>query len=198
MYGLVNKAVEDLAVASGGQATWDAIRAKAGVVDPTFISMDAYPDEVTVRLVGAASEGFGWTPAQVLEAFGEHWILYTAREGYGPLLQGMGSTLPEFLGNLDAMHSRISLTMPQLRPPSFVCDELQEGALRVHYYSEREGLGPMVVGLLRGLARMFDLVVTVEHVERSGGGADHDVFDVTYALAGVADGHDRLERTGAP
>ena len=35
----------------------------------------------------------------------------------------MGRTLPQFLGNLDAMHARLSLSLPHLEPPSFVCEE---------------------------------------------------------------------------
>jgi two-component system chemotaxis sensor kinase CheA len=34
------------------------------------------PDEVTYKLVGAASEVLGIPPNQVLEAFGEYWIIY--------------------------------------------------------------------------------------------------------------------------
>lgn len=190
MYGLVNKAVQDLAVAAGGEETWTAIRTRAGLADPSFVAMEPYDDAVTYRLVQAAAEHFGWAPETVLEAFGEHWITYTAREGYGPLLATMGDTLPAFLGSLDAMHSRIRLTMPALRPPSFVCEEVDPGHLRLHYYSDRAGLAPMVVGLLRGLGRMLAVTVDVRHGVDDTDGDAHDVFDVLYrpaAPAGVPD-----------
>ena len=181
MYGLVNKAVQDLAVAAGGGQAWEAIRARAGVTAPSFVAMESYDDDLTYRLVTAASEHFGWAPEQVLEAFGEHWITYTAKEGYGPLLTAMGDTLPEFLGNLDAMHSRIRLTMPALQPPSFVCEEVDDEHLRLHYYSDRPGLAPMVVGLLRGLGRVLEVEVEVAHAQDDADGDGHDVFDVRYA-----------------
>lgn len=179
MYGMVNQAVADLADRLGGPELWAEIVDRAGMDRPVFVAMEAYDDDVTYRLVAAASEVLGLSPAEVLEAFGEHWILYTGEQGYGPMLTAMGSTLPQFLGNLDSMHSRIALSMPALRPPSFSCEEVAEGRIRVRYWSERTGLAPMVTGLLKGLGTKFDLDVTVTTEPRPDG-ADHDSFLVTY------------------
>ncbi len=96
MYGLVNKAVVDLVVSKFGEEKWQAIKKKAEVDVDVFVSMDAYPDDLTYRLVGAASEVLKLAPEQVLEAFGQHWVLYTAAEGYGPMLDASGKTLKEF------------------------------------------------------------------------------------------------------
>lgn len=185
MYGLVNQAVEDLAVKLGGAELWATIVETAGVERPVFVAMAPYDDAITYRLVEAASEVLGLSAAEVLEAFGEHWILYTGDQGYGPMLAAMGTTLPQFLGNLDSMHSRIALSMPELRPPSFACEELDEGRLQVRYWSERAGLAPMVTGLLKGLGNRFDLDMTVTSGPRPEG-ADHDTFLVTYAPSGAA------------
>jgi hypothetical protein len=183
MYGLVNKAVEDLAIQLGGSALWSAIVERAGLRTPVFVAMEAYDDDVTFRLVEAASAILGLSQSEVLEAFGAHWILYTGREGYGPLLSAMGATLPQFLGNLDAMHSRVALSMPALRPPSFACEELDEHNLLVRYWSERHGLAPMVSGLLKGLGARFDLDVTVTVTTPRSDSVDHDTFLVTYEAA---------------
>lgn len=180
MYGLVNKAIEDLIRQNHGSRTWERIRARAGVEDAVFVGMNAYPDRITYDLVGAASEELGIPSSELLEAFGEYWILYTAREGYGELLALGGATLEEFLLHLDELHTRVALTFPQLRPPSFRCTALKEGSLRLHYESERPGLAPMVVGLLRGLGRMFDTDVDVTHVVRREDGAHHDEFQLEY------------------
>ena len=50
MYGLVNKAVEDLVVSNFGDEKWQAIRAKAEVEEEVFISNESYPDEMQCRL----------------------------------------------------------------------------------------------------------------------------------------------------
>jgi hypothetical protein len=185
MYGLVNQAVEDMAVHLGGPELWASIYERVGLDLPEFVAMQSYDDDITYRLVGAASEVLELTPSEVLEAFGEHWIRYTGEQGYGPMLAAMGRTLPQFLGNLDSMHSRIALNMPELRPPVFACEELGEGRLVVRYWSERSGLAPMVTGLLKGLAGRFALEMTVTCADPRPVGEDHDTFTVTYAPSGT-------------
>ena len=91
MYGLVNQAVQDLVVSKFGADTWNQIKAKAGVSVEAFSRMDPYPDELTYRMVGAASEVLGMAPDDVLVAFGEHWVLFTGKEGYGHMFDAAGS-----------------------------------------------------------------------------------------------------------
>ena len=181
MYGLVNKAVEDLVRSRFGDDTWDKIKQQAGVEDEIFISMDAYPDDVTYRMVGAASDVLGISAAQVLEAFGEYWVVYTAREGYGDTLKMFGDTLPDFLLNLDTMHAHVATVFPDLKPPSFRCSDMTADGMRLHYYSTRVGLAPMVIGLLRGLGVMFNLDLRIAQEAYRDAGADHDEFVVEYA-----------------
>ncbi|MBX3161438.1 MAG: heme NO-binding domain-containing protein [Deltaproteobacteria bacterium] len=179
MYGLVNKAVVDLVCSKFGQETWNKIKQKAEVDIDLFVSMDAYPDDVTYRLVGAASEVLGLKPEQVLEAFGEYWVLYTAQEGYGPLLSAAGSNLRDFLKNLDALHARVALTMPDLRPPRFRLVDVDAQTMKLEYFSTRQGLAPMVSGLLKGLGIRFSTSIDVAHA-REG---DHDEFTITMSQA---------------
>lgn len=176
MYGLVNRAVEDLVSERFGLQAWQRIKQRAGLDIELFISMDAYPDDVTYRLVAAASEELGLSAEQLLEAFGEYWILYTAEQGYGELLRMGGDTLLEFLQNLHDLHTHVALGFPQLQPPSFWLTDAGEGSVRLHYQSQRAGLAPMVVGLLKGLGRRFDTPVSVEHACRREDGAAHDEF----------------------
>ncbi|MBP1604959.1 MAG: hypothetical protein H6Q08_333 [Acidobacteria bacterium] len=183
MYGLVNQAIEDLIRKNHGDQLWEAVKRKAGVDVETFVSMEAYPDSVSYNLVGAASEITGTPAAQLLEAFGEHWTLYTAQKGYGQLFRMGGSTFKGFMQNLHNLHTHVALSFPHLTPPSFWCTDVTDSSMLLHYQSTREGLAPMVVGLVRGLGRMFDTKVTITLTHARAQGADHDVFVVTYAPA---------------
>lgn len=167
MYGLVNKAIHDLVVNNHGRETWDEIRRKAGMEDESFVSLKSYPDKLTYNLVGAASEVLGAEASDILQAFGEHWVLYTAKEGYGDMLDFAGSTLKEFLGNLDMLHLRVQNMMPHLKPPKFECIEVSESEVELLYYSDREGLTPMVIGLLHGLGKRFNEEVVIQQLEKS-------------------------------
>ncbi len=174
MYGLVNKAVVDLVCTKFGKDTWDKIKQKADVDIDVFVSMDAYPDDITYRLVGAASEVLKLPPEAILEAFGEHWVLYTAAEGYGPMLDASGATLREFLMNLDALHARVALTLSELRPPRFRLVDIDHNTMLLEYRSTRQGLAPMVIGLLRGLGVKFKTPIDVTHARKP----EHDEFTI--------------------
>ena len=180
MHGLVNQGIHDLAMQLGGEELWLDIRAAAGVEQDSFIGLDNYADDVTYRLVDGASSVLGISRSEVLHAFGKHWILYTGRRGYGPIFDTMGRTLPEFLGNLDAMHTRLSLGMPGLSMPSFMCEQRTAQQLRLEYRSDRPGLVPMVLGLLSGLGELFDVELCVTHTMDRSAGADHDEFVIDY------------------
>lgn len=178
MYGLVNRAIEQLVVSSKGDAAWQRVCARAGVGAEGFVAMCPYDDSMTYALVQAVSEELDLPAAQVLEAFGEYWILFTADEGYGELMASAGADMRSFLANLDDMHGRVEAVFPQMKLPRFRVEPLDDGALRVHYGSERDGLAPMVTGLLRGLARRFGEQRTVRHLIARGPVSPEDVFVV--------------------
>lgn len=156
MYGMVNRAIMDLVVASADQETWERICQRAGLPSTRFSNTTVYDDSVTYDLVTAASEVLDLSPKQVLESFGRHWILFTGQEGWGPLFDMAGNDLRSFVEGLDAMHARVQASMPECRMPSFSVTSVEDGSLEVGYRSDREGLEPMVLGLLAGLAEHFD------------------------------------------
>lgn len=164
MYGLVNRAIEDLVRSRFGDEAWGAICRRAGIERPSFVGMQPYDDAITYGLVGAAAAELQIDAAAVLETFGEHWMTYTVEEGYGDLLSMMGSTFEQFLDNLDAMHGRIQAQMPALRPPHLRREAQPDGSCILHYRSERPGLAAMVVGLLRGLAKRYGIELDVERL----------------------------------
>ena len=183
MYGMVNRAVEEMVLRHYDAATWEKIKAMAGVEEDAFIGNDAYPDAMTYQLVAAASECLDQPAEQILEAFGEHWVLVTAQEGYGAMLDAGGRSLPEFLRNLPGFHARVSLLYPKLKPPRFQVSNPTSRSLRLHYYSHRPGLQPFVIGLLRGLAIRFATDITIDVVASRELGADHDEFLVSWSAA---------------
>ena len=183
MYGLVNKSIEDLVRGRFGEGVWGEIRKRAGVEVEYFVSNQSYPDELTYRLVGAASAVLGMPAEKVLETFGEHWVLATAKDSYGPLLKAGGATFPAFLANLPNFHTRISLMFPNLKPPRFVVSDRTPTSLRLHYHTHREGLAHFVLGLLSGLAKFYETEVSVSHAVRRGPDSDHDVFEVRWTEA---------------
>lgn len=180
MYGLVNKAIEGMVYHRFGEDTWEKIKQKAEIDIDAFITMEAYPDDVTHRLVQAASVVLNMSPQDILQAFGEYWVLYTAMEGYSQMLDMAGENLPEFLQNLDNLHARVGLSFPQLKPPSFECRDVQQESLNLQYHSSRQGLAPMVIGLLKGVGKRFNTNVDITQTRSRGQGAEHDEFSIHF------------------
>lgn len=180
MYGLVNKAIQDMVVKNHGAEKWNEIRTLAGMEEERFVSLKSYPDKLTYDLVGAAHKVLGADAEQILMAFGEHWVLYTAQEGYGEMLDFTGTTLVEFLKNLDLLHLRVKNMMPQLAPPKFQCLPVSEREVELLYYSDRPGLAPMVTGLLHGLGKRFGVELTVEHTHSKKGDGGPDRFTIRW------------------
>jgi len=178
MYGLVNRAIEQLVVSIKGPDAWSHICQVAEWPDEGFVALQLYDDAVTYRLVGAVSQELDMPPDQVLRAFGEYWILYTAEQGYGEMLNSCGSNMRDFLRGMNHMHARIETTMRGVRTPNFDLKDLSEHDIELTYESEREGLAPMVEGLLTGLAKRFGQTVDVTQVSARSPGVPRDVFHI--------------------
>jgi len=180
MYGLVNKAIEELVVTEFGKDKWQLIKQKAGVDVEVFISNEGYSDDITYQLVGAASEVLGVTVRDVLIAFGEHWVLKTASHGYGVMMRSGGTTLKEFLIHLPNLHTRVQMIYPNLEPPRFECHDITETSMSLHYFTHRPGLTDFVVGLVQGLGKLYQTPATAKAVALKMAGADHDIFEVNW------------------
>lgn len=178
MYGLINQAVKDLVILSGGEEAWRDVCKKAHLENPDFDMLGSYSDNVTYSLVSASAEKLSLQPDHFLKALGRHWITFTAERGYGEMLNLLGRDLLTCLQNLNRMHAHIGSVMPKLQTPRFTVTEVSSQLVTVHYYSHRTGLAPMVIGLLEGLAKRVNQEISVLHIPK-GTRSDHDEFDVT-------------------
>lgn len=179
MYGLVNQAVREMVITNYGEEKWEAIRENAGT-DDVFIAMDQYPDNVTTGLVGGACAVLGAQPEQVLDAFGEFWVDFTGR-AYGELFEMAGDSFVDFLKNLNDLHTRVEQMMPDLAPPSFMITDEMPGEFKLQYHSKRDGLHPMINGLLRGLGKRFHTRVESTRIRGREDGLTFDEFLVKHS-----------------
>jgi hypothetical protein len=166
---MINRALLGYVRDEYGAETVEAVRAQAECEEIQFSSMTEYADEISYRLVAAAAEILGQPTDAFLEKFGEYWIGFALRSDYGELLRIAGHTLPELLQNLNNLHVRVGQAFPDLKAPSFWCDQVTESSLVLHYASDRVGLGPMVIGLVRGLGRMLGVEAAVAAIATEPG-----------------------------
>ena len=180
MYGIVNKAIEELVVANFGEDKWEAIKLRSGVDVDYFISSEPYDDDLTFKLAQAVSDEMGMTLSAVLIAFGEWWVMKTTKDKYGGLLEAGGNNLKEFLINLPLFHNRVMLIYPKLTPPEFKVTDVTENSLNMHYFSKREGLQDFVRGLLQGLSMMYNTPVKINLIQTRDEGCSHEIFNVIW------------------
>ncbi|KAE9549457.1 hypothetical protein FO519_007332 [Halicephalobus sp. NKZ332] len=79
-------------------------------------------------------------------------------------------SLAKVLDGLNAMHFFIDQVafQSEMRGPLFKCEPNSDGSLRLHYYSIRHGLFPMVKGLVNQSAKsLFDMDIRISVTERS-------------------------------
>jgi hypothetical protein len=176
MYGLVNAALRELLISLYGHDHWEQVRLAVVPELETFSAMEQYPDEITYRMIERASHFAGVPEEELLVSFGELWVVYTDRQGYGALFDIAGDSLADFLLSLNELHARVGRNFPKLRPPTFRFDTLGPNRLRMHYLTRRPGLCPFVRGLLRGLSLRFHTPIEVEHDVCTKHGADHCEF----------------------
>ena len=145
---------------------WHAVKAKAqcDVKDDGFLKLEHYPDSSTVNLVQAASELSGLSVDEVYEAFGVFFVEYIIGEGYEDLLCCQGSTLRDWMTNINAIHQHLQTTFPKkMTMPEFWCESNDDQTLSLFYYSSRGNfLAPLAVGLVTEVAkRQFDLDIVM-------------------------------------
>jgi hypothetical protein len=176
MYGMVNLAIQEFLCGHYGPDIWAATRSKSSMEFDNFLTMEQYPDQLSVDILAAASDLVAKPVSQLLEELGEYWIGFAERSGYGELMEVLGNDLFEALQNLDNLHTRVGFAFPDLLPPSFWVTDIQGDSLVLHYQSARMGLAPMVVGLVRGLGQRFNQNVRIEQIDSRG--SDHHRFNV--------------------
>ncbi|AQA18370.1 guanylyl cyclase [Halioglobus japonicus] len=182
MYGLINKALQSMILQQFGEQEWSKVLEHSGMPEDSFLTMRHYDDEVTYKLVGAASEVLGAPIAKCLEMFGEYWVLETASKSYGTLMDASGDTMVEFLSNMNSLHDRITGTFLDYVPPEFMVEDLEPPRYRIHYMSKREGLVPFVDGLLKGLAIRFDADLEIHsRTDQPTEQGTHAVYEVSVS-----------------
>lgn len=180
MYGIVNKAIQELVIANFGKEKWETIIDKSDIEVDFFISNEPYDDDITFKLAIAVSEEMNMSIEEVLIVFGEWWIMKTTKDKYRGLMEAGGSTLKEFILNLPNFHNRVMLMYPKLSPPEFKITDITEESINLHYMSNRVGFQEFVRGLLQGLSKMFKTNIDIVLIQSRKDGYSHEIFKIIW------------------
>lgn len=160
---MVNNAVRGHVIERYGADAWARVHEAAGA-PAVFEPMKPYSDTVTFGLVHGVVSLYDVEASALLNDLGRYWVERIAVPHYAEIMKATGSSFVAFVRNLDHMHARIRVSLPDYRPPSFRVLTVADGVIQVDYYSERDGLLPFVEGLFEGLALHFNNTITCTHV----------------------------------
>ncbi|KAG1669245.1 hypothetical protein FOA52_003282 [Chlamydomonas sp. UWO 241] len=183
MIGMINTCLESFVSENFGEDAWQAILAESRVSSYPWVTTDAFEDADTYGLVTVAANTLGIPLEAALEAYGVFFVEYVGRQGYSRLLSVLGSNLPEFLNNLNGLHVHLMATFPQMVAPSFRCSNVTAVSLELHYYSQRPLLGPLVIGICKGVAKTHFAISELSAeftLLRGRDDTDHDVILFKY------------------
>ncbi len=167
MYGIINKALEELVTETFGEKVWENIKIKSNIDIDYFISNQSYNDQITYDIAIAISNETKTPLNETLTLFGEWWILKTAKEKYGSLLSFGGKDIKEFLEHLPDFHTRVMLLYPNLTPPEFKIINSKENEITIQYSSTRSGLKDFVTGLFQGISKLYETKTKIEILDFS-------------------------------
>uniref|UniRef100_H2ZCI7 Guanylate cyclase soluble subunit beta-1 n=1 Tax=Ciona savignyi TaxID=51511 RepID=H2ZCI7_CIOSA len=189
-YGFVNYALEQLVLRNFGEEIWNEIKQEADLhMQGQFIQRIVYDDVCTFDLVKAAVKVLKTDSDKILELFGSFFFQFCEESGYDVILRVLGSSVREFLENLDALHDHLSSVYPGMRAPSFRCtDNGNDDTLTLHYYSERDGLEDIVIGIVKAVSKKLHATETeVKVIKRKDENCDHVQFEIV-AKSGTLSG----------
>ncbi|GMR45478.1 hypothetical protein PMAYCL1PPCAC_15673, partial [Pristionchus mayeri] len=129
-------------------------------VDPS----NAYDDADTFAVVGICLEVTNWSLGELMENFGDFFVVWAVEVGYDKMLLAMANNLHDFLDNLNFMHYFINQCSfhSEMRGPNFKCIQIDEETLQLQYISRRRGLNALVLGLVYRAARvLYNIEITI-------------------------------------
>ena len=119
MYGWINECIRKLVLEKFGSSSWDAIIEDSGAKESEYLRYEYYEDSETLKIVASASKLTGIPAEAILETFGEYFIQYVRLEGYSNVLLCLGSTLLEWLSNVDMLHNHLEANLKKMVAPHF-------------------------------------------------------------------------------
>ncbi|ULT97859.1 hypothetical protein L3Y34_005594 [Caenorhabditis briggsae] len=187
MIGWTHVCVSTLILRKYGPEVLEEILRKAGYTEDIQFDIQCYYDDTeTMRIFRVAAQVLGLSVDDMWEMYGEFLITHACETGWQKMLFCMANNLQEFLDNLNSMHYFIDQIAfkSEMKGPTFQCEPFGESGLKLHYFSFRQGLFPIVKGLVRKTARtLFEMEVKVSMLERNqerrkSGMVEHVIFSV--------------------
>ena len=187
MHGLVLRAVQQFVTDIYGSATWTRITDAASLEFDEFEAMLTYGEEQGERTLAALTRVLNRPRAEFFEDIGTYLVSHPNTEAIRRLLRFGGFTFLEFLHSLDDLPDRARMALPNLALPTLELREHSASHFSLTCRGQIEGIGHVMMGLLRAMADDYGVLVLVEH---RGGGQGSETLVIKLLESSFAKGRD--------
>ncbi len=162
MLGFINRAFECFLRDTYGQDTWAQVAMAAGLGFDRFEPMLRYDNALTDAVIRAAVSVLRRPRDSILEDVGTYLVSHSNLERLRRLLRFGGVDFIEFLHSLEDLPARGRLALPELDLPRLHLIDQGDGVFRLHCAMQIQGIGQIVVGLLRAMADDYGALVLID------------------------------------
>lgn len=178
MHGLINRVIHRYIREKYGAATWRRVARRAGVQPPRFEGLQRSPDRVTRRLICHLVRLSQQEERRVLRDLGQFAVSHPAAAPYVQLLRFGGAGYAGFLGSLEDLPVRLQMLLPGGEVPDFEVAQIDVGRFYLICRSNLSGFGSGLVGLLEGMAEIYETPADIQHLARVEGRQTCDLLSV--------------------
>jgi len=185
MHGLVLRSVQLFVTDLYGIAMWSRITERAALEFEEFEAMLVYGDEVGERTLEALTAVLDRPRAEIFEDIGTYLVSHRKNEAVRRLLRFGGYTFEEFLHSLDDLRDRARMALPNLDLPALELREHSGCHFSLICRGQIDGIGHVLMGLLRAMADDYGVLALVEH---RGGGQGTETLVIKLLESSFAQG----------
>lgn len=127
-----------------------------------YTSVGSYPCEELFSIIAALSTKTGVDAAELQRQFGL-WVFQTFKKGYPHFFQDKENALQMLEAIENQVHVEVRKLYPDAELPNFATHYLEDGAMQMHYRSER----PLVAfcrGMMEACIAHFDQPMQIEQM----------------------------------
>ncbi len=177
MKGIVFTTFNDMVEQEIGIDVWeqilDAVNPDSGGV---YTSVEDFPDEELIAMVGELSEKTGTPVLDLVKAFGQY--LFHALAMRHPMFIDDKPDFIEFLKSIeDVIHKEVEKLYPNPNLPSLKWEQSSPNSLTLFYKSPRK-LCHLADGLIKGAAKQYGVDYSFKHDQCMHDGYDQCRFEI--------------------
>ena len=169
MHGLINRSLQCFLLDTYGQSVWEAIVRDAGLGFASFEAMLTYDDDLTDRVINAGAAILHRPRETLMEDLGHYLVSHETQTSLRRLLRFSGVNFADFVNSLEELPERGRLALPDLDVPDLELTDHGAGHFTLICAASLQGVGHILVGLLRAMADDYGALVMLDTLDADDG-----------------------------